>query len=98
MDAEMSDGVHLSVKSEGQAVAGKGLVELKVDDAVFILRGYRSLADGESADDGCCLRVEDDRGSGVLHGEREGECVDAGDGVGQRSRFRIRHVCEEAER
>ena len=46
MDAEMSDGVHLCVKSEGQAVAGKGLVELQIDDAVLILRGYRYLADG----------------------------------------------------
>ena len=46
MDAEMSDGVHLGIESEGQTVAGKGLVELQIDDAVFILRGYSSLADG----------------------------------------------------
>ena len=98
MDAEMSDGVHLSVKSEGQAVAGKGLVELKVDDTVDILQDNSFLVDGESADDGRCLRVEDYGRCGVLHGEREGECVDAGDGGGQRSRFRIRHVCKEAER
>lgn len=97
MYAEMSDGVHLCVKSEGQAVAGKGLVELQIDDAVFILRGYRSLADGESADDGRCLSVEDYGRCGVLHREREGENAGAVESPFQRCPFCMRHVCKEVE-
>ena len=98
MYAEMSDGVHLGFESEGQTVAGKGLVELQVDDAVCILRADSFLVDGLSADDGGCLRVEDDGRRGVLHGEREGDCEGAVKGGGQRRFCRIRHVCKEVER